>query len=148
MTVDTEPENARGRTIMYVVVAVTFGLLLVLALIAFSSARSTAQAEQKANQLIAALEQAGAHAPSEEQLVRVLGDDGGAICADPNSALTRATLLSQMANGAGGPGTRPVIVDDRVVKGELLVLGIYCPDQLADFQQFAGNLHTSDVASY
>ena len=52
--------------------------------------------------------------------MRVLGDDGGATCADPNEALSRATLLAQLTNGAAGPGIRPVIADSRVVKGQLL----------------------------
>ena len=36
--------------------------------------------------------------------MRVLGDDGGATCDDPNEALSRATLLSLLTNGATGPG--------------------------------------------
>ena len=61
-------------------------------------------------------------------VVRVLGDDGGAICQDPNAALSRAALLDRLMNGAAGPGMRPVIADNRAVKGELLVIQIYCPD--------------------
>ncbi|MEV0768648.1 hypothetical protein [Nocardia salmonicida] len=148
MTTDTDSVgNSRERTVIYSVVAITFAILLIVALIAYSAAASNSRAEAKADQLIAALEQAGvAHPPAQERIVRVLGEDGGAICADPNSALTRATLLSQLANGAGGPGTRPVIVDERVVEGQRLILQIYCPEHLADFQQFADDLHTSDVA--
>jgi hypothetical protein len=78
--------------------------------------------------------------------VRVLGDDGGATCTDPNKALNRAILLSQLANGAGGPGTRPVIADSRVVKGQLLIIEVYCPDQLADFKKFVEDFKTGDVA--
>ncbi|MGW5309588.1 hypothetical protein ACWEQ0_06885 [Nocardia thailandica] len=147
MSTDTETAgNARERVVMYSVVAITFAILLVVGLFAFSSASSNAQAEAKADQLITALERAGvAHPPSRDQVVRVLGEDGGAVCADPNSALTRAALLAQLANGAGGPGTRPVIVDERVLRGELLVLSIYCPEHLDDFQQFAHDLRTGDV---
>jgi hypothetical protein len=60
-------------------------------------------------------------------VVRVLGDDGGAICDDPNSALKKAILYGQLTNGAAGPGIRPVIADNRVVQGELAVIKIYCP---------------------
>jgi hypothetical protein len=77
--------------------------------------------------------------------VRVLGDDGGATCANPNKALSRATLLSLLANGATGPGARPVIADSRAVKGQLLIIKIYCPDQLADFQAFVDDLKTDAV---
>ena len=77
--------------------------------------------------------------------MRVLGDDGGATCADPNDALTRAILLSQLANGAAGPGARPVIADSRVVQGQLLIIQVYCPDELEDFKQFVEDLKTDDV---
>ncbi|WP_416061164.1 hypothetical protein [Rhodococcus indonesiensis] len=146
MTTETETSNARERRIIYTVVAFVLVLLVFIALLLFPYVRPGGEAEAKADQLIAALDEAGARTPSREQITRVLGDDGGAICANPNAALTRATLLSQMVNGAGGPGTRPVVVDDRVVQGELLVLEIYCPEELAEFQQFVGDLATSDVA--
>ena len=76
----------------------------------------------------------------------MLGDDGGAICKDPASALRKAILFSQLTNGAGGPGIRPVIVDSKVFKGQLLVIQIYCPDQLPRFQQMVEKLKTAPVA--
>ena len=82
-----------------------------------------------------------------EQVAEVLGDDGGATCANPNKALSRATLLSLLANGATGPGARPVIADSRAVQGQLLIIEIYCPKQLEDFQKFVDDLKTDDVAS-
>ena len=112
---------------------VALGLLVVLAVVAlltFSAARSSAKASEKADELIAALVESGARAPSHGQVVRVLGDDGGAICEDPGNALKRAVLNSQLTNGAAGPGQRPVIVDERVVAFELLVIRTYCPDEL------------------
>ena len=77
---------------------------------------------------------------------RVLGDDGGATCTDPNESLTRAVLLSQLVNGAGGPGARPVIADSRVVRGQLLIIEIYCPEELEEFREFVEDLETDDVA--
>ncbi len=127
---------------------VSLGLLVVLAVIAlltFSSARSTAQAQDKADELIAALEASGARTPDQEQVVRVLGDDGGATCDDPGDALRRATLLSLIANGAAGPGQRPVIGDARIVQFQLLVIEIYCPDELDDFRDAVADLDFEDV---
>ncbi|MFC7496381.1 MULTISPECIES: hypothetical protein [unclassified Nocardioides] len=135
----------RHRTWIY---WVALGLLVVMAVVAlftFSAARSNAEAQDKADQLIAALEDAGARAPSQDQIVRVLGDDGGPVCDDPGNALRRATLFAQMMNGAAGPGQRPVIVDRRVVQGELLVIEIYCPDKLEDFQDKIDDLDFEDV---
>ncbi len=146
MSTATEQQTGRERSIIYLVIVVVVIVLMVIGLFTFRSAKSTQQAEDKADQLIAAIEDAGATAPEKDQIVRVLGDDGGATCTDPNEALNRAILLSQLANGAAGPGSRPVIADSRVVKGQLLIIEVYCPDQLDDFKQFVDDLKTGDVA--
>ena len=39
-----------------------------------------------------------------------------------------------------------MIVDSKVVQGQLLIIKIYCPDELEDFQQFVDDLKTADVA--
>ena len=136
----TEVTSRRERSTIYIVAGAVFAALVLVALFAFRAAESTQQAQAKANQLIAALQQAGARAPSQDQIVRVLGDDGGAVCENPSDALHKSVLLSQLVNGSGGPGTRPVIADSRVVKGQLLVIGIYCPNELPRFQEFVNTL--------
>jgi len=142
--VDTAaPKPTRRNT--YLIVALVFAVLAILALLLSRPARATAAAEDKADQLIAALEEAGVDAPSRDQIVQVLGEDGGAICADPNSALKRGLFYSEAANGAGGPGARPVISDRTVVAGEALVIGIYCPDELAEFNEFVKTMAFDNV---
>ena len=145
MSTAVETQSTRERSWIYVTAWILLGVLIVAALIAFSSARETREAQEKADQLIAALEDAGATAPSQDQIVRVLGDDGGATCEDPNDALSRAILLTQLTNGATGPGTRPVIADSRVFQGQLLIIEIYCPEELEDFQEYVEDLKTDDV---
>ena len=49
-------------------------------------------------------------------------------------------------NGATGPGQRPVIADSRVFQGQLLILEVYCPDELEDFKAYVEDLETDDVA--
>lgn len=147
MTAPAQNQTSRERTWIYVAACVVLGALILGALLAFSSARETAQAQDKADELIAALEDAGARTPDRDQIVRVLGDDGGATCDAPNDALRRATLHALLANGASGPGARPVIADSRVLQGQLLIIQIYCPDELEDFQEFVDDLKTDDVAS-
>ena len=146
MSTPLETQSKRERNWIYVTSLILLGALALAGLIAFSSARETREAQDKADQLIAAIEDAGATAPTQDQIVRVLGDDGGATCEDPNEALTRAVLLSQLTNGATGPGTRPVVVDSRVFAGQLLIIEIYCPDELDDFKEFVEDLETDDVA--
>ncbi len=72
--------------------------------------------------------------------MRLLGDDGGFVCQDPNSALGKAALLAGLTNGAGGPGVRATLAESRAVQGELLIMKVYCPDELADFQEFVDGL--------
>jgi Tfp pilus assembly protein FimT len=140
---DTE---GRSRRTMYLVIGVVVLALVVVGLVTFRSAKSSAAADQKADQLISALNAAGLRAPTKEQIVRVLGDDGGAVCANPSSALTRAVLLGELTNGAGSVGLRPVIVDNTVVQGQLLIIKVYCPEQLQKFTDFVNGLKYAPVA--
>jgi Tfp pilus assembly protein FimT len=147
MTTPVENQSPRERSWIYITSCVILAAVTLWAIFAFSSARETSRAQDKADELIAALQDAGARTPDKDQIVRVLGDDGGATCTDPNKALSRATLLTLLANGATGPGARPVIADSRAVQGQLLIIQVYCPDELEDFQQFVDDLKTDDVAS-
>jgi Tfp pilus assembly protein FimT len=144
MTTPRESSTRRERSTIYILVAVMVAILMVIGLIAYRGQKETEEAEQKADEFIAALEQAGARVPSREQVVRVLGDDGGAVCANPNDALSRSALLVLMTNGASGPGIRPVLADSKVIQGELLVIKVYCPDELEEFQQFVDDLNLND----
>ncbi|HZB65922.1 MAG TPA: hypothetical protein VE503_00755 [Ornithinibacter sp.] len=147
MTAQVENQPPRERSWIYVTACVLLGVLLLAALLAFRGARETAEAQDKADELIAAIEVTGATAPDRDRIVRVLGDDGGATCDNPNDALSRSTLFSLLTNGAAGPGIRPVIADSRAVQGQLLIIEVYCPEELEEFQQFVDDLKTDDVAS-
>lgn len=128
---------------------VAVGLLVVLAVIGLASyrgARETQVALEKADELIAVLADAGVDPlPSQEQVAGVLGDDGGSVCQDPGAALRQATFFSMLTNGASGPGTRPVITDDRLLRGQLAVMDVYCPDQAEEARAYLDDLETDDV---
>ena len=128
------------RLLIYAIAAVVVIVLAIWATAAFERPAATAEAQAKADELIAAYEQAGLPVPSKDQVVSRLGADGGAVCANPSNALTRATLYSQMSNGAAHVGVRPVIVPERVVMGEELILQTYCPDELPAFRDYVGQL--------
>ena len=147
MSTPTENQSPRERSWIYITSIVILAVLDIWWIFAFSSARETKRADDKADQLIEALQAAGARTADKDQIVRVLGDDGGATCDNPNDALSRATLFSLLTNGAAGPGIRPVIADSRVVKGQLLIIKVYCPDELDDFQKFVDDLKTDDVVN-
>jgi Tfp pilus assembly protein FimT len=147
MTTPVENQSPRERSWIYFAACAILAVMVIWGIFAFSSARETRRAQDKADELIAALQDAGARTPDQDQVVRVLGDDGGATCANPNKALSRATLFSLLTNGATGPGARPVIADSRAVQGQLLIMQTYCPEELEEFQKFVDDLKTDDVAS-
>lgn len=146
MSTSMETEPRRERYVVYLVVGGILVVAMVVGLITFHAGNENARAEAKADQLISQLQKAGARTPDKDQVVRVLGDDGGATCADPNAALSRSVLLSQLSNGAAFVGLRPVIADSSLVRGQLLIIKIYCPDELKDFQGFVDDLKTDGVA--
>ena len=146
MSTPAETQSPRERSWIFIAVLVLLGVVTLAGVLAFGRGVDDAQAQNKANELVDALTEVGARTPDVDQVARVLGDDGGATCEDPNEALSRAVLLSQLTNGATGPGQRPVIADSRVVQGQLLIIEIYCPDELDDFKDFVGDLKTDDVA--
>ncbi|WP_199834590.1 MULTISPECIES: hypothetical protein [unclassified Streptomyces] len=57
-------------------------------------------------------------------------------------ALKTALWKIRQSNGATGPGQRPVISDDRAVEAERIVLKVYCPDKLDEFEEELADLKT------
>ncbi len=136
------PRRRRG---LYWVTAGVLVVLLAVMLGTFRYHRSNTEAEAKAQQLVTAFQQAGLPTPhSTDQIVRVLGNDGGAVCATADSKLVQAYWKLRL--GVGGEfGYRPVIVDKETVQGLRLVVQTYCPDKLTDVQTFLDNLNYDNV---
>ncbi len=144
VTLDLDPK--RKRVITWIVLGAIFVVLVIIAAAVFSHAKTNVQASNKADQLQSKLTAAGLPVPDKNQIVRVLGNDGGAMCHDPSSGLEQAQLQQQMYNGADGPGARPTISDVDVVQGELIALSIYCPEKVGEFtQQVKNNYKFDDV---
>jgi len=145
MSTHRESQTKRERSWIYITACVLLAIAAVVAVLTFSEARESNRAQEKADQLIEAFVEAGAaRTPDRDMIVRVFGDDGGATCENPNDALRRATLASLLTNGATGPGSRPVIADSRAVQGQLLVMEVYCPDELEDFRSYVEDFETDD----
>jgi Tfp pilus assembly protein FimT len=148
MSTGMERSTPRQRSWIYVVACILLVVIAVWAVISFSSARQAQGASEKADELVQTLQDAGATAtPDPAAIARVLGDDGGAVCANPNNALSRATLYGLLTNGASGPGIRPVLVDNKVFVGQLAIIKVYCPDELDQFQEFVDSLETTDSSN-
>jgi Tfp pilus assembly protein FimT len=140
----SEPIVRKSHTVMYVVVVVVFAVLTGVALISFLNSREDQRATEKATQLSSELAAAGMRVPATDQIARVLGDDGGAVCAHPGDALSRGVLYGMLTNGAAGPGIRPVIADNNVLRGQLLIIKVYCPQYLEQIQKTVDDLKTAN----
>ena len=103
MSTVQETSTPRDRRIIYAVITGALVLLLIVCLVFYRSAQSNQQAQERPADR--RTPKAGVRAvPSQEQIVGVLGDDGGALCKDPASALRKSILFGQLTNGAAGPG--------------------------------------------
>jgi Tfp pilus assembly protein FimT len=135
-----------SKRALYIAAAVMLLVLGIVAVVNYTAEYQSAEADAKADQLIAELNTAGLRAPKKENIVKVLGPDGGAVCLDPDDALRRGILYGQLTNGAAGPGQRPVIADNKVVQGQLLIIKVYCPTYLETFQKVVDDLKLEGVA--
>lgn len=131
---------------LYWIVGGVVAVLVVIGLITYSGEKKTAEAQQQAQELSQRFEAAGLRVPQDQDIiVRSLGTDGGAVCENPANALGRALLNDQITNGADFVGRRPVIVDRRIVLGELLILQTYCPEELQEFRDKFGDYKFDDT---
>jgi hypothetical protein len=136
-----------GMRWIYWAIVVVLVVLAVVGLITYRTAKTNQDAQNKAQTLSQSLAAAGLYVPKQDVIVNSLGTDGGAVCENPANALGKATLLDNLTNGASFVGRRPVIVDNRVLLGELLILQTYCPDKLQPYQDKINQLKTADVVN-
>lgn len=89
----------------------------------------------KADQLASSLHAAGLPVPQSRQSVaRMLGTDGGSVCADPGSALRKALQDAQLSNGAANVGQRPIRAEVNLIRGTVIVLQVYCPERVQEYR--------------
>ncbi|MFF2548165.1 hypothetical protein ACFVUY_37185 [Kitasatospora sp. NPDC058063] len=130
---------------IYIGAIVVLVAMMIIGLFTYTQQRATNEAHRKANQLNDALVAQGFPPQNVENLALTLGTSGGTVCDDPNSALKRALWLVQLSNGAGGPGQRPIIADQRILEAGAEVIKVYCPDRLDGYQKNINSLKTADV---
>ncbi|NUR02356.1 MAG: hypothetical protein HOY79_39210 [Streptomyces sp.] len=127
---------------MFIGGAVLFVILAIVGLVVFTQHQNNAEAQAKAQELQTKMVAAGYPLPDKDTVIAVFGTSGGAVCKNPTGALNKAQWLDNMANGAGGPGMRPVIADHKAVAAEAIVISVYCPQHLAAFQDNIDDLKT------
>ncbi|MFF0814501.1 hypothetical protein ACFYVR_05005 [Rhodococcus sp. NPDC003318] len=139
---DDSREN--GHLIVYLVAFALFVGLAVWGLVVFHQDENDALAQQKATELGGRFAAAGLAALDVDATARVLGTDGGAACTGGGSGLWEGRLDQQIVSGAAGPGQRPVIVTGDLLEGGRLVLAVYCPDRVADYDEYVEDLKVAD----
>jgi hypothetical protein len=133
----------RERTIYWIVAGV-LGVLLIVMLVAWNYDRQNEEADAKAQQLIAAYEEAGLPTPDQDQIARVLGDDGGQVCETADSELVQGYWKLRLMIG-GEFYVRAAPLDGRIRDGLSLVVDIYCPDKRPDIDDFFEGWDFDDV---
>ncbi|MER8187489.1 hypothetical protein [Kitasatospora sp. NPDC094015] len=133
---------------IYVGAIVVLVGMLITGILVYQQHHQDVQANNKAQELSGKLAAQGYPVPDQDQIVSTLGNDGGAVCKQPASALKNALWLQNISNGATGPGQRPVIGDGRAIEVEALVLGVYCPDQLAKYQDRFEDIKTAQTVKH
>ena len=135
----------KGDRIIYMIVGGVLFVLLIVMLVTWNYNRSSAEATAKAQQLITAFDKAGLPAPgTAEEVARVMGTDGGAVCASVQDGVALGIAKLNLSVG-GAFYTRAVIADKRLATGLLLVVQTYCPDKVPTAQQFIDNQHFGDT---
>jgi hypothetical protein len=123
-------------------------ILAIIFLVTYTQHKNSQEAATKAQNLQTKMVAAGYPLPDKDTVISLFGTSGGAVCEDPTGALSKAQWLNNMANGAGGPGMRPVIADLRVVAAEEIVISVYCPEHLAAFQDNVQDLKTGTTVRH
>ena len=89
----------RDRSI-YWIVSGGLAVLLVVMLVSWNYDRQNEEADAKAQELIAAFEEAGLRTPADpDQIARTLGDDGGQVCETADSELVQGYWKLRLLHG-------------------------------------------------
>ena len=133
---------------LYWILAAVVVILCVAGVAAYTGEKETQRAEDKAAELSQKLADEGLRVPDQDILVRTLGDDGGAVCEvakDNDDGLAKAILFDQLTNGGSHVGRRPIIADRRVVRGSVLIVETYCPEEIEKVREAVEDLEFDDV---
>ena len=136
------PENTHA--IMYLVAFAVFVGLSVWGLVAFGQHRDDERATALATELAIRFADAGLRSIDIDAAARVLGTDGGAACTAIDGVLRDGLRNGQLVSGAPGPGQRPVLASRELLVGSRLVVEVYCPARIPDYDALVDDLKVVD----
>ena len=129
-------DRRRHRFELWAIAALLVILALVLVLV-YKPAPDNHLARAKAQRVEALYAAHGLAVPVDERtLTSILGTNGGSVCANATSALSKAAQDVSLANGGATVGIRPIRADRTVVEGEQIILQVYCPEKLPAFDKY------------
>jgi type II secretory pathway pseudopilin PulG len=121
---------------IYWIVGGVMALLLAVMLITYNYNKANEEALAKAEQLITALDEAGLATPTDpNNVARVFGNDGGAVCASVDDGVALGIAKLNLSVG-GAFYIRPVIADGRLRTGLLIIVQTYCPEKVPTAEEF------------
>lgn len=124
--------------------------IVIIAIVALAGAviwrepKVNAEAEKKAQQLYELAIDEGFSLPSEKDAVDgfklLFGTDGGAAANTADSNIAQAQLADTVDPSTGEINQRPGPIDQRILQFESLVLEVYRPEALPEYQEFLDSL--------
>ena len=124
---------------IYLIVGGVMTALLVVMLLTYNYNKDSEEALAKAEQFIVAMEGAGLPTPIHpENVARVFGNDGGAVCASVEDGVALGIAKLNLSVG-GAFYTRAVIADKRLAAGLLIVVQTYCPEKVPTLEEFVNS---------
>jgi len=137
--------HSRSRDVVPWLVGLLLLVLAVVGIVVFKQGHDERIARDRADQLVALYRAHDLAVPvTRKTIIRVFGEDGGAVCDNPNGSLTRAIQNQELVSG-GSVGARPIRADRQVVAGEELILQVYCPGELPAYRRYVDSKSYSRV---
>ncbi len=104
---------------------------------------AAADAQSKAAELVAALEDQGLQSLDEETVARVYGTTGGRACTMTDTEQLDLAVLN--AQKTGEVNQRPGQVDPRFADYQRAMIETYCPSRLEAFDEFVDGLRLREL---
>ena len=133
----------KSHTWVYVAIVVVIVALMAAGVARYRTEQDSTEAHAKAKELIAKLGAAGFKSPDEQAIVDRFGADGGVAAQNPGSALLQAQFAMRLGNA--GPASRSVIIDKDLLRAEAIILEVYAPQKLAEYQAFLDGLRFGET---
>lgn len=138
------PGYAKAEWFKWTAGIVVVAVVCLLGVLVWQQPKVNAEAEKKAQELYDLAVEQGYKLPPEEKSVEafklMFGADGGAVASTADSNIAQAQLADNLDASTGEINQRSGPIDKRILKFESLVLEVYRPEALPQYQEFLDSL--------